>query len=299
MQTEAIKTETLTYRAADVAGYVNWIYFLHSWGFPPSMAALGSMGGGTEERRRWLDSLPDADRDRAMEAARLIDDAVTLIGEMGDGVRVLFKYALFAANSDGDNIVAGGTRLPFLRQQMPGRDGMCLCLADYIAPAGSGREDTLGVFAATIDGCGGWHDDYHRLLTLTVAERLVEAAVEKGHEHVRKRGWGYAPDEDLPMEDMLHERFIGIRPAVGYPSMPDQSMNFLIDRLLDLGSIGIRLTGNGAMSPSASVDGLMFANPHSRYFAIGKISQEQMLDYSRRRGIGVEELSKFLSKNTL
>lgn len=299
MQTEAIKTETLAWRAADVAAYVNWVYFFHSWGLPPSMSSIGKTGRDAESRRRWLDTMPEAARDKAVEAAKLYDDAVACIEGMGDGVRLLFKYALYAANSDGDDIMAGGVRLPFLRQQAAGADGMCLCLADFIAPAGCGLEDTLGVFAATIEGGDAPQDEYHRLLVQTVAERLVEAAVERGHEHVRKVGWGYAPDEDLTVGEMLLERFRGIRPAVGYPSMPDQSMNFLIDRLLGLGSIGIKLTGNGAMSPSASVDGLMFANPHSRYFAIGSISHEQLLDYSRRRGIVVEELSRFLSKNIL
>ena len=115
------------------------------------------------------------------------------------------------------------------------------------------------------------------------------------HEEVRKHYWGYAKDEQLTMRELHEERFQGIRPAVGYPSLPDQSINFLIDELLNLSEIDISLSENGAMSPHCSVSGLMFAHPKAHYFSVGHISEEQLLDYARRRGITPDQAKKFLA----
>ena len=117
------------------------------------------------------------------------------------------------------------------------------------------------------------------------------------HEYVRKTAWGYAPDECLSIPDLLAEKFQGIRPAVGYPSLPDQSVNFLLDSLLDMKQIGITLTENGAMRPHASVCGLMLSHPASHYFSIGQIGEDQLNDYARRRGLPVETARKFLAAN--
>jgi cobalamin-dependent methionine synthase I len=140
-------------------------------------------------------------------------------------------------------------------------------------------------------------DAYKHLLVQTLSDRLAEAATEKMHEYVRKQAWGYVPDEHLRIPELLIERFQGIRPAVGYPSLPDQSVNFLIDRLLGMNEIGITLTENGAMRPHASVCGLMFAHPAAEYFAVGKIGEDQLNDYSRRRGLDKEVMRKFLAAN--
>ena len=137
-------------------------------------------------------------------------------------------------------------------------------------------------------------DDYHALLTQTLADRLAEAAAEKLHQQVRKDIWGYCPNEELSVADLHAERYQGIRPAVGYPCMPDVSLNFLLDRLLDFSSIGIGLTENGMMIPHASVSGLMIANEKARYFDIGEISEEQVTDYALRRELEVEKVKKFL-----
>lgn len=123
-------------------------------------------------------------------------------------------------------------------------------------------------------------DPYKHLLVQTLSDRLAEAATEKMHEYVRKEAWGYAKDESLSMSDLLVEKYQGIRPAVGYPSLPDQSINFLLDELLDMKQIGITLTENGAMYPHASVCGLMFAHPASEYFSVGKIGEDQLEDYA-------------------
>ena len=132
------------------------------------------------------------------------------------------------------------------------------------------------------------------MLAQTLADRLAEATVERLHQQVRTQWWGYAPDEHLTVEQMLREDFQGIRPAVGYPSMPDTSMNFLLDRLLDMKTIGIRLTASGMMMPHASVSGLMFAHPAAHYFNLGKIDETQLRDYAHRRGIPVELMRRFL-----
>lgn len=132
-----------------------------------------------------------------------------------------------------------------------------------------------------------------------LADRLAEAAAERMHEQVRKEYWGYAKDEQLTIPEMLIEKFQGIRPAVGYPSMPDTSMNFLLARIIDMKSIGIRLTESGMMQPHASVSGLMFAHPKARYFDLGKIGEDQLRDYAHRRGLPVEMMRKYLQSAML
>jgi cobalamin-dependent methionine synthase I len=117
------------------------------------------------------------------------------------------------------------------------------------------------------------------------------------HEEVRKHYWGYAKDECLSIPEMQQEHFQGIRPAVGYPSLPDTSLNFILDRLLDFRQIGIRLTESGAMKPHASVSGLMFSHPQARYFSIGKIGEDQLRDYARRCGLPIEVCRRFLAAN--
>ena len=164
----------------------------------------------------------------------------------------------------------------------------------------SGIPDTIGAFASSIDAdMEGLYeqDPYKHLLVQTLSDRLAEAATEKMHEYVRKEAWGYAKDENLGIADLLVEKYQGIRPAVGYPSLPDQSVNFLLDELLDMKQIGISLTENGAMYPHASVCGLMFSHPASEYFSVGKIGEDQLEDYARRRGKSIEEMCKFLAAN--
>ena len=117
------------------------------------------------------------------------------------------------------------------------------------------------------------------------------------HEEVRKHHWGYAKEEQLTMRELHSEQFQGIRPAVGYPSLPDQSINFLIDELLHLEEIGITLSENGAMHPHCSVSGFMIAHPKAHYFAIGTIGDDQLRDYAQRRQLSVEQVEKFLIKN--
>lgn len=214
-------------------------------------------------------------------------------------VKTIFK--LCQANAQGDNLILDDIPFPLLRQQTKKREGgPFLCLSDFVRPLSSGIADTVGAFAATIDAdMEGLYekDPYKHLLVQTLSDRLAEAATEKMHEYVRKEAWGYAPEENLSIPDLLIEKYQGIRPAVGYPSLPDQSVNFLLDELLGMEQIGITLTENGAMHPHASVCGLMFAHPASEYFSVGKIGTDQLQDYARRRGKSIEEMRKFLAAN--
>lgn len=298
---------TITYDIHDIAAYINWLYFFHAWGFQPKYAAVANVHQCVSCLSTWRSRFTIEEQPKALEAMKLLKDANKLLAGMDLKVKARCTFRLLDACSDGDNILMGGTVFPLLRQQVPGSDGHTLCLSDFVKPLSpDGRPDTVGVFAATVDetaatalgdGCGKEEDPYHKLLAQTLADRLVEAAVEKMHLYVRQKAWGYAPFEDLSIPDMLQERFQGIRPAVGYPSLPDQSVNFLIDRLTDMKQIGITLTENGAMSPHASVSGLMLAHPQARYFSIGKIGEDQLADYAARRGLPIAEMRRFLAAN--
>ncbi len=302
-----------SYPVHEVVEYINWIYFFHSWGFSPRFAHVAQIHDCPSCRNAWVTSFPEEKRKKAEEAARLYDDARFMLMRLGEnGITVEGLAEIFWANSEGDDLVfhlaSGGTgmeaddfRFPLLRQQRPsGHEEACLCLADFVRPSSSGQWDRVGVFATTThagrmeaEAC----DVYYGMIVQTLCDRLSEAGAEKMHESVRKRQWGYAPDERLDIAGLHAERFQGIRPAVGYPCMPDQSSAFLIDRLAGLGRIGIRLTETGAMSPSASTCGLMLAHPRAHYFPVGRISEEQMHDYARRRGMEGEEMRKFLAGN--
>lgn len=291
----------LTYNIADTAPYINWIYFFHAWGFQPRFATIANLHGCDSCRALWLASFPQADCNKAAEAMQLFKEAQRMLARLEGVLQMKCLFRLCRANADGDNLLLDDVTFPLLRQQTPhADDSPYLCLSDFVRPRSSGIADTVGVFASTVQGeaeaaCGD--DPYRQLLVQTLADRLAEAATERMHLYVRRTAWGYAPNEDLPIADLLQEKFQGIRPAVGYPSLPDQSVNFLIDRLLDLSRIGIRLTENGAMHPHASVSGLMLAHPAARYFAVGRIGNDQLEDYARRRGLPVDEIRKFLAAN--
>lgn len=265
--------QRLHYHLREVEPYINWLYFYHAWG----------LTGKPEQERQTLHD----------EALHLLHQA--------DGVCMTHAaFGLFDAYSDGDDLIAGDVRLPMLRQQKPGADGYCHCLADYVRPRSAGEPDKLGLFATTVDvRLQERHadDPYLTMLSQTLADRLAEATAEKLHEEVRRTYWGYAPDEHLSIEALHREVFQGIRPAVGYPSLPDTSINFLIDRLIGMTDIGIRLTEHGAMRPHASVSGLMLPHPAARYFDLGPIGIDQLSDYARRRGIPLPLMRKFISSN--
>lgn len=291
------------YSITELRPYIHWAYFFHAWQFEARFASIATIHGCEACRRGWLSGFAEADRPKAEAAQVLWDEAGRLLDEMTPMVRVQAVFRLLEAGSAGDDIHMGGLVVPFLRQQGRQPDGQPnLCLSDFVRPLQpDGRAtDTVGVFATSVstEAEEHWRDDaYRRLLAQTLASRLAEAAATRMHEEVRRTYWGYAPDEQLPMADLLAERHQGIRPAVGYPSIPDQSINFLIDRLLDLSRIGIRLTEHGAMQPHASVSGFLFAHPAARYFSIGPIGTDQLADYAARRGFTPEQMRPFLAAN--
>ncbi len=302
-------TDTLHYSIASVTPYINWVYFFHAWGFQPRFATISSIHGCDACRAGWLADFAEEERAKAAEAMQLFKDANRMLSHLTEDFKTHVRFGLFDANSDDDNIVfqtsEGPFSLPLLRQQHTVKDGEPnLCLADFVRPLSQGIADKVGVFAGTVDAEmehmyeeGDYADDFKHMLCQTLADRLAEAAVEKMHEEVRRTYWGYAPDEQLTTAELFLEKFQGIRPAVGYPSLPDQSINFELDKLLHFEELGIRLTENGAMIPHASVSGLMLSHPSSRYFAIGKIGEDQLKDYANRRKLPVDVMRKFLSAN--
>ena len=158
------------------------------------------------------------------------------------------------------------------------------------------------MFCTTVDGLiveAYKHDEYNRMLAQVLCDRLAEGTAERMHEEVRRHYWGYAPDEKLTMKETHNEAYQGIRPAVGYPSLPDTSVNFILNDLLGMKDVGIRLTESGMMVPHASVSGFMFSHPLSRYFDLGKIGEDQLRDYACRRGIPVEVMRRFLQSSLL
>lgn len=288
--------ETVAYSVSDVKDYINWIYFFHSWGFEPKYSTVAETTNDTYALKSWVNAFPDRDKAKADAAIHLYEEAERFLSEHQELFQSKATYAILPARSDKESIIIDGVQVPFLRQQHPDpHSGFCLCLSDFISP----KTDKIGIFAATVASkpmtCK--QDEYSALLIKTLSERIAEATVEKTHEFIRKHVWKYGKDECLTIKDMLSGKFCGIRPAVGYPSIPDQSINFIIDKFISFKDIGIKLTENGAMNPEASVSGFILAHPEARYFSVGKISMEQLSDYSHRRGIDKQEIKKFLITN--
>jgi 5-methyltetrahydrofolate--homocysteine methyltransferase len=248
-------------------------------------------------------------------ARKLFDDAQSLLQRIIDEKLLTARgvYGFWSAASEGDDIILYANesrrdelcRFHALRQQWE-RKGQerFYSLADFIAPIDSGRHDYLGAFAVTA-GLGAeelvasfdrQHDDYNSIMAKALADRLAEALAEYLHAEAR-RAWGYGKSEQLTNEDLIAEKYRGIRPAPGYPAQPDHTEKRTLFKLLDAERIGIRLTENFAMYPAASVCGLYFAHPHARYFAVDRITRDQVEDYARRKGMSVEEIERWLRPN--
>jgi len=196
------------------------------------------------------------------------------------------------------------TRFPMLRQQQQAGNAPLRSLADFVAPRASGLVDSVGAFAVT-GGLGAEalaarfereHDDYHSILVKSVADRLAEAGAEWLHAEAR-RAWGYGQAETLSGEDLIEEKYRGIRPAFGYPACPDHSEKRRLFALLGAERIGMALTESCAMTPAASVSGLYFAHPEARYFNVGRIGSDQVADYARRKGMPLREVERWLQPN--
>jgi len=265
--------------------YIDWTFFFHAWelkGKFPAILESPSQGA--------------AARELFSHAEELLDEIQSKHWLQARGV-----YGYWPAYADGDDIVLkSGVRFPMLRQQVDhGDEKPYLSLADLIAPEG----DHLGAFAVTA-GLGvdelaarfsAEHDDYHAIMVKALADRLAEAFAEYLHEQVR-REW-YETGAPHSKDELIREKYRGIRPAFGYPACPDHTEKGTLFDLLGARSIGMELTESFAMTPTAAVSGLYFAHPKSRYFMVGKIGRDQVADYARRKGMTVAEAERWLRPN--
>lgn len=245
-----------------------------------------------------LDSNSDEAKQLFADAGKALD---TFAEKANNAIQA--TYGLFTANSDGDDIIIDGkTILPTMRQQEHNDSGITLSLSDFIAPKETTKTDYIGAFAVGVGGAiskmieqakeAG--DDYMAILYQTLADRLAEAATEILHWKIRNLYWGYTTDVAAAQnpKNLLTKYYAGIRPAVGYPSLPDQREIFIIDSLMPLHEVGISLTENGAMNPPSSTCGLILAHPESRYFIIGEIGDDQEKDYNERFNNAIKLLKK-------
>jgi 5-methyltetrahydrofolate--homocysteine methyltransferase len=278
---------------AELRDYVDWTFFFHAWELKGRYPAI-------LERP---------------EARELFDDAGELLDEIirADALTPRGVYGFWPMHADGDDLVlahvggdaAGGVlRFPLLRQQSAYGDSRPnRSLADYAAPEDAGLEDFAGAFAVSIHGADelaarfeSEHDDYRAIMTKALADRFAEAFAEWVHQRAR-REW-YAPEERLGNEELIAERFRGIRPAFGYPACPDHSEKSRLWQLLDAeGNAGMHLTETFATHPAASVNGLLLGHPQARYFAVGRVGRDQVADYAARKGIAVAEAERWLRPN--
>eukprot|EP01097_Dermamoeba_algensis_P003885 TRINITY_DN2631_c0_g1_i1.p1 TRINITY_DN2631_c0_g1~~TRINITY_DN2631_c0_g1_i1.p1 ORF type:complete len:1278 (-),score=396.63 TRINITY_DN2631_c0_g1_i1:101-3748(-) len=247
------------------------------------------------------------------EAKKLFDDANKMLKEIIAGKLLKAKgiIGFYPAQSVGDDIEVYEDEscqkklatFYGLRQQSEKDAGPYMCISDFIAPKSSGVVDYIGLFAVSVgfeletltDKYEKDHDDFSSILAKAMADRLTEAFAEELHEKVRKELWGFAPNENLTTEELLKVRYQGVRPAPGYPSQPDHTEKLTMWKLMNIEeSTGISLTSSLAMVPGASVSGIYFANPNSKYFAVGKIDHDQVQDYAKRKEMSVEEVERWL-----
>jgi 5-methyltetrahydrofolate--homocysteine methyltransferase len=267
---------------AELREYIDWTFFFHAWELKGKFPAI-------------LDSPSQgaAARELFAHATELLDEIQSKRWLQARGV-----YGFWPARAEGDDIVLGnGVRFPMLRQQVDhGDDKPYFSLADFVAPEG----DHIGAFAVTaglgVDELAGRfsaeHDDYRAIMVKALADRLAEAFAEYLHERAR-REW-YEKGPKLSSDELIGEKYRGIRPAFGYPACPDHSEKRTLFDLLDAPSIGMELTESFAMLPTAAVSGLYFAHPQSRYFMVGKIGRDQVEDYARRKGMPLTEAQRWL-----
>jgi len=282
---------------AEIEKFIDWTFFFTAWELKGRYPAL-------------------LDHPVQGPAAReLFENGKALLRKLVDGreLRARGAYGFWPANADGDDLVLFSdssrrrevARFPMLRQQRTNADAdPCLCLADFVAPLSSGVVDSIGAFAVTA-GIGADEvsrrfeaelDDYHSIMAKSLADRLAEAFAEWLHAKVR-REWGYGRSESLSNEDLIAEKYRGIRPALGYPACPDHSDKPTLFELLGAREIGMDLTSNFAMTPPASVAGLYLAHPRARYFGVGKIGRDQVADYAARRRADIKQVERWLASN--
>jgi 5-methyltetrahydrofolate--homocysteine methyltransferase len=275
-------TRVIEPKLSELREYIDWTFFFHAWELKGKFPAiLESPSHGA------------AARELFGHAEELLEEI-----EAKGWLRAKGVYGFWPARAEGDDIALdNGVRLPMLRQQVDhGDEKPYLSLADFVADAG----DHIGGFAVTA-GLGAdelaerfaaEHDDYRSIMAKALADRLAEAFAEYLH-HVVRRAW-YETGPELSRDDLIGEKYRGIRPAYGYPACPDHSEKFKLFDLLDARSIGMDLTESGAMTPTAAVAGLYFAHPKSRYFMVGKVSKDQVDDYARRKSMPLRDVERWL-----
>jgi 5-methyltetrahydrofolate--homocysteine methyltransferase len=282
---------------AEIASYIDWTFFFSAW----------------ELKGRFPGILDHPEYGKA--ARELYDNAQSLLARIIDEKLLTARgvYVFWPANTEGDDIVvfkddarrAELARFPMLRQQEVIADGRPnRSLADFIAPRASGVPDYLGFFAVSA-GLGADalvaqfeqdHDDYNAIMVKALADRLAEAFAEHLHAQAR-RDWGYGAGERFTNDDLIGEKYRGIRPAYGYPACPDHSEKFKLFELLDASRQGITLTEHAAMLPAASVSGLYFSHPEAKYFNVGRLGRDQIESYAKRKGMTVDDVERWLGSN--
>ncbi|HVV42729.1 MAG TPA: methionine synthase [Nitrobacter sp.] len=285
------------YSLAELAGYIDWTPFFQAWELSGRFPAILKDPTVGEVARSLYD-----------DARKMLDRIIA-----GNWFTANATVGFWPANAVGDDVVlySDETRatpiatLHTLRQQLEKREGRHnLALSDFIAPRGSGVPDYIGAFVVTA-GIGeeaitmrfkNANDDYSSIIVKALADRLAEAFAERMHERVRKELWGYAPDENLTADDLILEKYRGIRPAPGYPAQPDHTEKITIFRLLDAEhNAGVTLTESLAMWPGSSVSGVYYSHPESEYFGVGKVERDQMEDYAARKGVTLAEAERWLA----
>jgi 5-methyltetrahydrofolate--homocysteine methyltransferase len=286
--------------AADpgVVSYIDWTPFFQTWMLAGRYPGILS------------------DKVVGVEATRLFHDAQVMLDQIIEekSLQANGVVGFYPAKRVGDDVVLTQPdgKMPletfhFLRQQNKKASGLPnYCLADFIAPAESGTQDYLGMFAVTA-GIGiekliakfqAAHDDYNDILVKALADRLAEAFAECLHALVRRELWGYASNEQLTNEELIGEKYAGIRPAPGYPACPDHTEKGILFNILDAETVaGVKLTESFAMWPASSVSGFYFAHEQSRYFGLGKIERDQVEDYALRKAMPLKEVERWLAPN--
>lgn len=294
---------------SEIIPFIDWKFFFHSWNLSARYGSIHETDNCPSCRASWLKSFPEAEQEKAKEAATLYKDANALLDRLvydkADFIGLV--YGIYEAYSEDESIYIDGIRFPMLRQQKKTDKDVYLSLADFVMPKSEGKTDYVAGFTVSA-GLGGAEallkkyedagDEYSVLLLKSVLDRLAEATTEWLHQRIRTKYWGFAPNEHLTVNEMFAVKYQSIRPAVGYPSIPDQSINFLLNYdLLKSEEIGVKLTENGVMYPNASVSGIIIAHPEAKYFAIGKIDDSQAVEYIEARGEDENVTRKFLAAN--
>ncbi|GJQ62154.1 MAG: methionine synthase [Melioribacteraceae bacterium] len=279
------------YPLDEIRKYIDWTPFFMTWELKGKYPSIFE------------------DEKYGSEAQKLFDDANKIIDEIiaGNFIQAKAVVGIFPVNSDGDDIKLADQNTVFhtIRQQSKKAAGVPnIALSDFIAPKEIGITDYIGGFAVTtghgveelVKKYQAEHDDYNAIMVKAVADRFAEAFAELMHQKVRKEIWGYAKDEIHSNEELIKEKYRGIRPAPGYPAQPDHTEKTTLFELLDAEkNTGITLTESLAMNPAASVSGLYFSHPAARYFSVGKISKDQVEDYAKRKGFSIEVMERWLS----